>query len=108
LLQVDLTGGYYDAGDNVKFGFPMAFTVTMLAWGVIEYKTQLQSTNQLAYALDAIQWGTDYFIKAHTAPNVLFGEVCMYCKKEFFKSLLLVFLALIFSGFLQASCFCPG
>ncbi|CAN5976141.1 unnamed protein product [Sphagnum jensenii] len=72
---VDLTGGYYDAGDNVKFGFPMAFTVTMLAWGVIEYKTQLQSTDQLAYALDAIQWGTDYFIKAHTAPNVLFGEV---------------------------------
>ncbi|CAM6008982.1 unnamed protein product [Sphagnum balticum] len=72
---VDLTGGYYDAGDNVKFGFPMAFTVTMLAWGVIEYKTQLQSANQLAYALDAIQWGTDYFIKAHTAPNVFFGEV---------------------------------
>jgi hypothetical protein len=109
LLQVDLTGGYYDAGDNVKFGFPMAFTVTMLAWGVIEYKTQLQSANQFAYALDAIQWGTDYFIKAHTAPNVLFGEVCMYCNEEFFKSLLLLlFLALIFSGFLQASCFCPG
>ncbi len=109
LLQVDLTGGYYDAGDNVKFGFPMAFTVTMLAWGVIECKTQLQSANQLAYALDAIQWGTDYFIKAHTAPNVLFGEVCMYSNEEFFESLLLLlFLALIFSGFLQASCFCPG
>jgi hypothetical protein len=110
LLQVDLTGGYYDAGDNVKFGFPMAFTVTMLAWGVIEYKTQLQSANQLAYALDAIQWGTDYFIKAHTAPNVFFGEVCMYSNEEFFKSLLLLllFLALIFSGFLQTSCFCPG
>jgi len=109
---VDLTGGYYDAGDNVKFGFPMAFTVTMLAWGVIEYKTQLQSANQFAYALDAIQWGTDYFIKAHTAPNVLFGEVCMYWNEEFFNSLLLLllllFLALIFSGFLQASCFCPG
>ncbi|XVF80613.1 hypothetical protein PTKIN_Ptkin15bG0087700 [Pterospermum kingtungense] len=24
-MQVDLVGGYYDAGDNVKFGFPMAF-----------------------------------------------------------------------------------
>ena len=35
-LQVDLTGGYYDAGDNVKFGFPMAFTATLrcLAFGV--------------------------------------------------------------------------
>ncbi|KAK9074551.1 hypothetical protein SSX86_007149 [Deinandra increscens subsp. villosa] len=34
---VDLTGGYYDAGDNVKFGFPMAFTTTMLAWSVIDF-----------------------------------------------------------------------
>ncbi|KAJ0046789.1 hypothetical protein Pint_04049 [Pistacia integerrima] len=34
---VDLVGGYYDAGDNVKFGLPMAFTITMLSWGVIEY-----------------------------------------------------------------------
>ncbi|CAD6272009.1 unnamed protein product [Miscanthus lutarioriparius] len=34
---VDLEGGYYDAGDNVKFGFPMAFTTTMLAWSVVEF-----------------------------------------------------------------------
>jgi hypothetical protein len=74
-MQDDLTGGYYDAGDNVKFGFPMAFTITMLSWGVIEYKTQLQSSNELSHALEAVKWGTDYFIKAHTAPNVLFGEV---------------------------------
>lgn len=31
--NVDLTGGWYDAGDHVKFGFPMASTATMLAWG---------------------------------------------------------------------------
>ncbi|KAJ6701847.1 ENDOGLUCANASE [Salix koriyanagi] len=34
---VDLVGGYYDAGDNVKFGLPMAFTVTMMSWSIIEY-----------------------------------------------------------------------
>ncbi|KAJ8476761.1 hypothetical protein OPV22_020488 [Ensete ventricosum] len=31
--RVDLTGGYYDAGDNVKFGFPIAYVITLLAWG---------------------------------------------------------------------------
>nr|GEX63075.1 endoglucanase 17-like [Tanacetum cinerariifolium] len=36
-VDVDLTGGYYDAGDNVKFGFPVAFTNTMLAWSVVEF-----------------------------------------------------------------------
>ncbi|CAN1816491.1 Endoglucanase 1 [Linum perenne] len=34
---VDLTGDYYDASDNVKFGFPMAFTTTMLSWSIIEF-----------------------------------------------------------------------
>ncbi|CAK9254095.1 unnamed protein product [Sphagnum jensenii] len=72
---VNLVGGYYDAGDNVKFGFPMAFTITMLSWSVIEYGSQMASQGQLGYSLEAIQWGTDYFIKAHPEPNVLYGEV---------------------------------
>nr|ABR10607.1 endo-beta-1,4-glucanase [Mangifera indica] len=72
---VDLVGGYYDAGDNVKFGLPMAFTVTMLSWSVIEYGKQMAATGELDHAMDAIKWGTDYLIKAHPEPNVLYGEV---------------------------------
>ncbi|CAK9173536.1 unnamed protein product [Ilex paraguariensis] len=72
---VNLVGGYYDAGDNVKFGLPMAFTVTMLAWSVVEFGSQLHANNELSNALAAIKWGTDYFIKAHPSPNVLYGEV---------------------------------
>ena len=34
----DLTGGWYDAGDHVKFGLPMAVSATMLAWGAVEYR----------------------------------------------------------------------
>ena len=30
--------GYHDAGDFVKFGFPMASTITVLAWGGISFK----------------------------------------------------------------------
>ncbi|KAI4388381.1 hypothetical protein MLD38_000714 [Melastoma candidum] len=72
---VDLVGGYYDAGDNVKFGLPMAFTVTMLSWGVIEYSHQMSDAGELKHAVEAIKWGTDYFIKAHTHPNVLWAQV---------------------------------
>ncbi|KAL8050186.1 hypothetical protein ABFX02_06G066600 [Erythranthe guttata] len=72
---VDLTGGYYDAGDNVKFGFPMAYTVTMLAWSVVEFGPQLRARNELSNALRAIKWGTDYLIKAHVEPNVMYGQV---------------------------------
>ncbi|RWW88649.1 hypothetical protein BHE74_00002467, partial [Ensete ventricosum] len=75
LLQVDLVGGYYDAGDHVKFGLPMAFTVTMLSWSVAEYGHAIASAGELEHALEAIKWGTDYFIKAHTHHDVLWAEV---------------------------------
>ncbi|CAI8597787.1 unnamed protein product [Vicia faba] len=72
---VDLVGGYYDAGDHVKFGLPMAFTVTMLSWSAIEYRQELIEAGELPHVMEAIKWGTDYFIKAHTNPNVLWAEV---------------------------------
>ncbi|KAL2527711.1 Endoglucanase 6 [Abeliophyllum distichum] len=72
---VDLVGGYYDAGDNVKFGLPMAFTITMMSWSIIEYGRQMGSSGELGNVLDAIKWGTDYLIKSHPQPYVLYGEV---------------------------------
>jgi len=75
LEGVDLVGGYYDAGDHVKFGFPMAYAVTMLSWGVLEFEKEMVAADELNRALDAIRWGTNYFLKAHTQPNVLWVQV---------------------------------
>ncbi|PQQ16758.1 endoglucanase 6 [Prunus yedoensis var. nudiflora] len=75
---VDLVGGYYDAGDNVKFGLPMAFTVTMMSWSIIEYGKQMAASGELGHAMEAVKWGTDYFIKAHPEPYVLYGEVAFH------------------------------
>ena len=61
----NLSGGYYDAGDHVKFGFPMAASMTLLSWGVEQYRSAYQQSGQLPYILDAIKWGTDYILKAH-------------------------------------------
>ncbi|OVA09799.1 Glycoside hydrolase [Macleaya cordata] len=72
---IDLVGGYYDAGDNVKFGFTMAFTITMLSWSVVEFGTQLSGKNELSHALEAVKWGTDYLIKSHPQSDVLYGQV---------------------------------
>ncbi|KAM0832233.1 hypothetical protein ACQ4PT_065021 [Festuca glaucescens] len=72
---VDLVGGYYDAGDHVKFGLPMAFTITMLAWGAIEFGDDVRAAGEWGHALEAIKWGTDYFVKAHTEPFVYWAEV---------------------------------
>ncbi|KAF7841047.1 endoglucanase 24-like [Senna tora] len=72
--NTDLTGGYYDAGDNVKFGFPMAFTTTMLAWSVVEFGENMPP-NELRNALVAIRWATDYLLKTVSQPNRIFVQV---------------------------------
>ncbi|XP_047176471.1 endoglucanase 17-like [Vigna umbellata] len=72
-LRVDLVGGYYDAGDNVKFGFPMAFTTTMLSWSVIEFGGLMKG--ELQNARVAIRWATDYLLKATAHPNTIYVQV---------------------------------
>ncbi|KAG7169954.1 Endoglucanase E-4-like 16, partial [Homarus americanus] len=71
----DLTGGYYDAGDHVKFGFPMAYTSTVLAWGLIDFADGHEAAGQTEYAQAAVKWTTDYFLKAHTAKDEFYGQV---------------------------------
>ncbi|KAK6948006.1 Glycoside hydrolase family 9 [Dillenia turbinata] len=72
--HVDLVGGYYDAGDNVKFGLPMAFTTTLLSWSIIEFGSLMES--QIKNARSAVRWSTDYLLEAATAtPNTLYVQV---------------------------------
>jgi hypothetical protein len=71
----DLTGGWYDAGDHVKFGFPMAYSTTVLAWGILEYRTALENVSQIDYAMDNIKWTADYFVKCHVSDNQLYVQV---------------------------------
>ncbi|KAI3787543.1 hypothetical protein L1987_42088 [Smallanthus sonchifolius] len=72
--NVDLVGGYYDAGDNVKFGLPMAFTTTMLAWSIIEFGENMKS--ELGNAKEALRWSSDYLVKASMAtPDTLYVQV---------------------------------
>ena len=73
--QVNLTGGYYDAGDNVKFGWPMAFTVTLLSWAGIEYQKDISSVNQLGHLHTAIRWGTDFILECHPSSTTYYTQV---------------------------------
>jgi len=72
---LDLSGGFFDAGDHVKFVLPMASTLSLLAWGGVEYGDAYDKSTQRAALLDVIRWGTDWLIKAHPSDNVLYGQV---------------------------------
>lgn len=74
-VGLDLKGGWFDAGDHVKFGFPMASSTSLLAWGVVDYRSAYADSGQLTHMLNNLRFVNDYFIKAHPAPNVLYGQI---------------------------------
>ncbi|GFZ01459.1 glycosyl hydrolase 9B15 [Actinidia rufa] len=73
--NVRLVGGYYDAGDNVKFGWPMAFSVSLLSWAAVENQKAISSVSQMEYLRSAIRWGADFILTAHTSPTTLYTQV---------------------------------
>ena len=83
---VDLSGGWFDAGDHVKFGFPMAWSTAMLAWSIIDYKDAYIAAGEYDNALDQIKWPLDWMIRAHPGEIIytplldvnyaLYREIC--------------------------------
>lgn len=74
-VGIDLSGGWFDAGDHVKFGFPMSSTATMLAWGAIDYEQAFISAGQMDEFKNNLKFVNDYFIAAHPTPNEFYGQV---------------------------------
>jgi len=74
-VGIDLTGGWYDAGDHVKFNLPMSYTATMLSWSLYEDKESYEKSGQLKYIMDSIKWANDYFIKCHPEKDVYYYQV---------------------------------
>lgn len=66
----------------MKFGFPTAAAMTVLAWGFLEFQDAYQATFQTHFLKQALKWGADYFIKAHLSPNVLVSQVICSISKS--------------------------
>lgn len=75
LENVKLDGGYHDGGDNVKFAWPMSFTLTLLSWAAVEYPSEISSANQLVNLRRTIRWGTDFLLKAHVSSTTFYTQV---------------------------------
>ncbi len=61
---VDLSGGFHDAGDHVKFGLPQGYAASTLGWGLYEFPDAFQQSGQLAHMQEILRWFSDYFLKS--------------------------------------------
>ena len=76
-ISKNLVGGYYDAGDAIKFNFPQSFAMTMLSWSVIEYSAKYEAAGELNHIKDIIKWGTDYLLKTFNSSADTIDRVVM-------------------------------
>ena len=61
--EVDLSGGFHDAGDFIKFGLTTGFTGSTLAWSLYEYPDSFRITGLEDEALNLLRWADDYFMR---------------------------------------------
>ncbi|KAG8966290.1 hypothetical protein FRC03_012192 [Tulasnella sp. 419] len=51
----DLSGGYYEAANTMKWGLPLAFTVTQLAFNVYAFGDAMKAVNELDEAKEGVK-----------------------------------------------------
>jgi hypothetical protein len=61
---VDLSGGFHDAGDHVKFGLPQGYAASTLGWSYYEFKSDFVASGQSAHMLEELKWFTDYMLRS--------------------------------------------
>ncbi|MBP3746704.1 MAG: glycoside hydrolase family 9 protein [Ruminococcus sp.] len=61
---LDLTGGWHDAGDHVKFGLPGSYSASTVGWGYYEFRQDYIDMGLQEHIEDEMRWINDYFMKA--------------------------------------------
>ena len=74
---VDVSGGFHDAGDHVKFGLPEAYSGSTIGWGYYEFKEAYQETGQAEHVETILRYFNDYFIRSTFLDDN--GNVVAFC-----------------------------
>lgn len=75
LLDDAVVGGWYDAGDILKLNFPLGEAVSVLAWGLLEFKDVYVSNGLLESSLVTLRVAVDYLAACYKAPFTYVGQI---------------------------------
>ena len=66
-----IEGGWFDAGDHLKFALTNAYTASVLSWGIIEYKDAVKKAGLYDLYLRNLKWGLDYVAACDKGDKVI-------------------------------------
>ena len=67
-----ITGGWFDAGDHVKFNLPMAYSATMLAWGLYSYGDGVEAVGLSEMYKNNLNFVLDYLARCDLGDEVVY------------------------------------
>lgn len=70
-----ITGGFFDAGDNVKFLLPFGWTVTVLAWGADVFRQGYEKAGLTQQIRDVLRWAGEFAMSAYVSDVSVVGSV---------------------------------
>jgi len=74
---LDLTGGWHDAGDHVKFGLPGSYSASTVGWGYYEFREDYIDMGLQKHVEDELRWINDYYMKVTFLDDE--DKVVAYC-----------------------------
>ncbi len=74
---VDVSGGFHDAGDHVKFGMPENYAASTLGWGYYEFRDSYVKTGQDLHIETILRYFNDYLMKCTYRKDN--GDVIAHC-----------------------------
>lgn len=74
--KIDVSGGYHDAGDHVKFGLPEMYAAATLQWAKYEFGDTIKANGDMAHMDTILKGFTDYIKKCTIMEN---GKVIAFC-----------------------------
>jgi len=74
---IDVSGGFHDAGDHVKFGLPEAYAASVVSWGYYEFRQAYEETDQAEHVETICRHFCDYFMRSTFRDDN--GDVVAFC-----------------------------
>lgn len=68
----EVLGGWYDAGDHVKFNLPMAYSASMLAWGLYQYPDGVEKCGEMTNYVNNLEFVLDYIAECDRGDEVVY------------------------------------
>ncbi len=68
----EVKGGWYDAGDHVKFNLPMSYSAAMLAWGIYQYPDGVEKCGEMTNYVNNLEFVLDFLAECDRGKEVVY------------------------------------